>query len=98
MIDLHQENIARVTDVRAVDLAIVAGIAFTLDRFARDGGATRAVRFWTFASLVAFYPFLTEACHTQRDVWMLLPALFAVRVRWKSILTPLALGGRGGGG
>jgi hypothetical protein len=68
--------------LRACDLAIVAGIALVLDRFARDGGASRSVRAWTWASLAAFYLFLTELCHAQRDVWMLLPALLAVRLRW----------------
>ena len=69
--------------LRLVDLAIVAGIVLLLNRFAREGGASRAVRMWSLASIAAFYPFLTEACHAQRDVWMLLPALMAVRLRWK---------------
>src|SRR5205823_3214246 len=44
-------------------------------------GAPPAARAWTAAAVAAFYPFVTEFCHLQRDVWLMLPALLAVRAR-----------------
>jgi hypothetical protein len=66
-----------------VDLAVVAGIVLLIDRLAKWGGAAAATRWWAFAGVAFFYPFVTEAIHAQRDVWMSLPALLAIvrRVR-----------------
>jgi hypothetical protein len=67
--------------VRCVDLAIVLASAVLLARFARRAGADRAGIAWFAAGVALFYPFTTEFCHAQRDVWMLLPALLALAVR-----------------
>jgi hypothetical protein len=66
---------------RAADLAVVAGITVLLLWWAKKAGATPAARAWTAAGVAAFYPFVTEFCHLQRDVWLMLPALLAVMVR-----------------
>ncbi len=71
--------------VRAVDLAIVGGIVLALDRLAAAGGASRAVRAWAIAAVALFYLFQSEFNHAQRDVWMMLPALVAVGVRFRRL-------------
>jgi len=71
--------------VRAVDLAIFAGVAFLLDRLAKLGGATAAPRWWAIAGMVSFYPFNSEYLHAQRDVWLTLPLLAAVVLRLRRI-------------
>ncbi|OWK43160.1 hypothetical protein FRUB_02759 [Fimbriiglobus ruber] len=72
----------------AADLLIVAGIVLLLDRLAARAGANRAARAWAVAAAALYYPFTTEACHAQRDVWMLLPALAAVAVRVSRLVEP----------
>jgi hypothetical protein len=70
---------------RAVDLAAVAAITVLLLRWAAAAGAPPAARAWTAAAVAAFYPFVTEFCHLQRDVWLMLPALLAVRARVRRV-------------
>jgi len=67
--------------LRVVDLAVVAGITWQLAWFARRAGATRGGVAWMVAGVAFFYPFTSEFNHAQRDVWMLLPALAATRLR-----------------
>lgn len=67
--------------VRAIDLAVVAGIAAVLGRQVREMGGTPATRAWFAAGVALYYPFTSEFNHAQRDVWMLLPALAAFRLR-----------------
>lgn len=77
--------------VRLIDLAIVGTICVVLARLAKAGGATRRGLAWFAVGVAAYYPFTTEFCHTQRDVWMLLPALFALCLRLRRITRePLA--------
>lgn len=78
--------------VRAVDLAIVAGIVWLLARFARRAGAAPAAVAWMVAGAAFFYPFTTEFNHAQRDVWMLLPALVATLLRLRRIDRGVAFG------
>lgn len=68
-----------------VDLAVVAGVLVLLQRLAAAAGATRAGRAWLVAGAVAFYVFLPESCHLQRDVWMMLPVLAAVLLRLRRV-------------
>ncbi len=75
--------------VRMVDLLIVFAIAFLLDRLAKRAGALPRTRAWMAAGMALYYPFTTEFCHAQRDVWMLLPALGAVMVRLRFKRTPV---------
>jgi len=71
--------------VRIVDLLIVGGIVFVLERLAAAGGASRAVRAWAIAAVVLFYLFQSEFNHVQRDIWMMLPALIAVGLRFRRL-------------
>ena len=78
--------------VRLVDFAVVCTITFLLLRLARRGGATSAGVAWTVAAVAAFYLFISEFNHCQRDVWMTLPVLAAVSFRYSR--TRRAIGGR----
>ena len=70
-----------VVAVRAIDLAVVGAVTATLARHVTDSGGTPATRAWFVAGVALFYPFTSEFCHAQRDVWMLLPAVLAFRLR-----------------
>jgi hypothetical protein len=74
--------------VRAVDLAVVAGTMILLGRWAKRSGATAADIAWMAAGAAFFYPFTTEFSHAQRDVWMLLPAVYAVWRRQERLAGP----------
>lgn len=67
--------------VRAVDLLIVGVSVWLLLGLTRKCGATQAGVAWMAAGVALLYPFSSEFNHCQRDVWMLLPALAAVRLR-----------------
>jgi hypothetical protein len=67
--------------LRAVDLTIVVVIMAALLRLAWQAGAAPASLAWAAAAAAAFYPFSHEFNHTQRDVWMLLPAVAALGFR-----------------
>ncbi len=74
--------------VRAVDLAVFAGIVFCLDRLAKRGGGSLASRAWAVAGMLAIYLFGTEYIHAQRDIWLALPALIALVLRLRRIGSP----------
>lgn len=86
-----------------VDLAIMVGIVLLIDRLAKWGGASPAARWWVFAGVAFFYPFVTEGVRAQRDVWMTLPALAAIALRvrrsrlpdtaWRKVVGPALLEG-----
>lgn len=80
-----------VVAVRAVDLAIVAGVTALLTRQVGDAGGGPAPRAWFVAGVALYYPFTPEFSHAQRDVWMLLPALAAFRLRQAGV-APFAEG------
>lgn len=67
--------------VRAVDLVIVVVVVGMLLTLAHRAGATHAGIAWAAAAAAAFYPFLPEFNHAQRDVWMMLPAVAAIWLR-----------------
>ncbi len=71
--------------VRAVDLAVLAGIVLCLDRLAKLGGGSRTSRAWATAGMLAIYLFSTEYIHAQRDIWLALPALVALVLRLRRI-------------
>jgi hypothetical protein len=71
--------------VRIVDLAIVVAISAFLLFWARSAGASPAGVAWTAAAIAAFYPFIHEFNHVQRDVWMMLPAVAAIGLRLRRI-------------
>ena len=67
--------------LRLFDLAVIAGIialGFTWIR--RTGGTPRAAT-WFVVSALLFYLSISEWCHCQRDMWMLLPSLAALTLR-----------------
>jgi hypothetical protein len=70
---------------RIVDLAIVAAISSLLLVMATRGGASPSGIAWMAAAIAAFYPFIHEFNHVQRDVWMMLPAVVAVGLRLRRI-------------
>lgn len=74
--------------LRTADLLVVGGLVLTLHRLARMGGATRHNLLWLLAGIAGFYLFTHEMTHCQRDVWLALPALFAVGQRVKRIVHP----------
>jgi hypothetical protein len=67
--------------MRLADFLVVAVIVGLLVCWLRPLGVTRTVRAWTAVALFACYFSLSEWCHCQRDVWMLLPALTALHLR-----------------
>ena len=74
--------------VRAVDLAVFAGIVLCLNRLAKLGGGSRTSRAWAVAGMLAVYLFSTEYIHAQRDIWLALPALIALLLRMRRIGSP----------
>ena len=70
-----------VVAARAIDLAVVAAVTALLTRQVGDAGGGPAARAWFVAGVALFYPLTPEFDHAQRDVWMLLPALAAFRLR-----------------
>jgi hypothetical protein len=71
--------------LRAVDLFFVGTTTVLLLRWARAAGASRAAVAWAAAGVASFYPFISEFCHVQRDVWMTLPAILAIGYRMRRI-------------
>ena len=69
--------------VRAVDLLIVVLVVAGLLWWARRAGASGAAVAWCAAACAAFYLFVPEFCHAQRDVWMMLPAGAAILLRMR---------------
>ena len=79
--------------LRAVDLLVVGLIVFALAGWVRRCGGAGYTVAWFAAAVALFYPFTSEFNHVQRDVWMLLPAVLAARLRLRRV----AAAGTGGG-
>ncbi|WP_092049350.1 hypothetical protein [Planctomicrobium piriforme] len=79
--------------LRAVDLLILTGIVALLARWVRRPDEPRWGLRTALLSLAIFtlYFSLSEWCHCQRDLWMLLPALGALHLRAGSVLSALGL-------
>lgn len=71
--------------IRLADLAVVGLLIFALARWLPEGCSATDRRL-TILILAAFYLSTSEWCHVQRDVWMLLPCLMALRCRRRQIL------------
>jgi hypothetical protein len=71
---------------RAVDLGVLAVVVVLLVRWL-PAGASGAARLGTAFVLASFYLSTSEWCHCQRDSWMLLPALLALELRRRQILS-----------
>ncbi len=74
--------------LRAADLLVVGAIVWALCGWVRRAGGTGYAVAWFVAAAALFYPFQTEYTHIQRDVWMLLPAVVAARLRLKKLEEP----------
>lgn len=74
--------------LRAVDLVVVGTIAVLLVRWVKQAGGTAATAAWTAAGIAGFYLFISEFNHCQRDVWMMLPAIAATRMRLARQIAP----------
>jgi len=74
-----------VAALRAVDLAVFAGIVWLLSDWLKRCGTFATGRLWTSGFLCLFYLTAFEGCHCQRDMWILLPSLIAVRLRASQI-------------
>ena len=68
--------------LRAVDLAVMAAAVALLLAWASRAGANGAAIAWLAAAAALYYPFTSEFNHVQRDPWLLLPALIAMRMRY----------------
>jgi hypothetical protein len=71
--------------LRLVDFAVVAAEVTLLLLWLRGLGRSPLVLSWTAFALLACYLSLSERCHCQRDTWMLLPALLALRQRQRQL-------------
>ncbi len=71
--------------MRLFDVLVLTAVLLVLVGWLRELGASRAERIWFAACLFLFYFFLPEICHCQRDGWMLLPVLLAVRLRCRRL-------------
>ena len=74
--------------LRIADLVVLALTLFVAGRILRDAEVPPAMRGWFRLGWCAFYLGETEFVHTQRDIWMLLPILLAVRVRQLHAVRP----------
>jgi len=70
---------------RAVDLGLVAAVVFMMLVFLSQAGVSAASRAWAFATVASFYLFISEFNHLQRDVWMMLPVLYASNYRFRRV-------------
>jgi hypothetical protein len=71
--------------LRLVDLLVVAGNVALLVHWLRLLGLGPAARAWTAVLLFLFYFSTTESAHCQRDMWMLLPCLAALQLRYRQV-------------
>lgn len=69
--------------LRLIDFALFVGIVWLLAGWLRRIGQSAATAVGTSALLLWFYFGLSEWCHCQRDMWMLLPALAALSLRYR---------------
>ena len=67
--------------LRITEAVVLTGIILLLTDWLREMGVSRAGRIWFAVGVVLFYFSLNESCQCQRDTWMLLPALLAIRLR-----------------
>src|SRR5262245_2271080 len=71
--------------LRLVDLLVVGGNVDLLVHWLRLVGLGPAARAWTAVLLALFYFSTTESAHCQRDMWMLLPCLAALHLRYHQV-------------
>jgi hypothetical protein len=69
--------------LRVVDFALFGGIVWLLARWLRRTDLPATTSIGASILLFWFYFGLSEWCHCQRDMWMLLPALAALTLRFR---------------
>jgi hypothetical protein len=71
--------------LRAVDLAIFGTVVALLQQILRDAGVRKPVRTWTGAACLLFYFSISEWCHCQRDMWLMVPSLAWLWLRARQV-------------
>jgi len=71
--------------MRLVDFLVVAICTGLLVLWLQSQGLKRPALAWTAVVLFTFYLATPEVCHSQRDMWMLLPALAALHMRCRRV-------------
>ena len=71
--------------IRVVDLLVVGSVVWFLVRLLRGEKISLVKQVWFAVACTLFYLFETEFIHCQRDVWMLLPSMVAVTLRWRRL-------------
>jgi hypothetical protein len=72
--------------IRIVDILIYTAIVGLFLSLLAKMGRSWAVRAWTAVVLYAYYLTTSEMCHCQRDMWMLLPTLLALHLRYRQMV------------
>jgi hypothetical protein len=85
--------------MRLFDAGVLTAITWILAGVLRKAEVPRAGQIWFAVAVVLYYLFQAEICHCQRDLWMLLPVLLAIRQRLQRLSSattapPLSLRGR----
>ena len=75
--------------LHVVDLLVIAGIIWQLQTFLPRQQGT-APRVWLACCILLLYFQTPESAQIQRDVWMLLPCLVALRLRLRQVEAPQA--------
>ncbi len=71
--------------LRGVDLLLFSVFAALSRHWLASSGATRAAQAWLVFVLFVCYFSLSEWCHCQRDVWLLVPGLAGLTLRRRQI-------------
>ncbi len=61
--------------LRTADLVILGTVILLLLQILRDVGLGKSVRIWTGAICLLFYFSISEWCHCQRDMWLMVASL-----------------------
>lgn len=72
--------------LRLFDLTVVGGVIALSAAWMRRAGASARSALWFAAISLLFYLSLSEWCHCQRDMWMLLPSIAALTLRSRQTL------------
>lgn len=71
--------------MRAADLTFFSMVVWLLTSWVRAIGRSAATQVWLAVVLFLFYFSISEWCHCQRDMWMLMPGLAALHLRRRQV-------------
>ncbi len=71
--------------INLIDLAFISGNVWLLALWLKRAGLSQVGRVWTAFAIYAFYFATTEWCHSQPDLWMMVPALGGLHLRRRQI-------------